>query len=115
MAVKFPRNRATRMPAEDLCEFAAVSISCESSACGPARSMLGQRVLASDAPPLPLGKCAKNRCNCHYIAYRDRRNFLTNRRINVELQEHRAPGMRRRSRRTGPDRRKLRLNQPLDG
>jgi hypothetical protein len=77
--------------------------------------MLGQRILATDAPPLPLGKCSRRSCNCHYIAYRDRRNFLTNRRINVELQGHRAPGMRRSSRRTGPDRRKLRLNQPLDG
>ncbi len=115
MAVKFTRNRAASKLEPDLVEFAAVSICCESGACPTARAMLGQRVLASDAPALPLEKCSKRRCNCHYIGYRDRRNFLTNRRINVELQEHRASGLRRGSRRTGPDRRQLRLNQPLDG
>lgn len=107
---RFSRRKAGPVSTVDPDAYSAVSICCESGACEAATALLGKRILDSEAPDLPLPACTAETCHCHYIAYRDRRNFLTNRRKNVQLEAAARHNPLRRERRKQPDRRKLHLN-----
>ena len=53
--------------------YHAVSIRFGKSACEAAKALAGQRILAKDAPRLPLSKCDAERCGCVFAHYDDRR------------------------------------------
>lgn len=41
--------------------------------CGAVEKIAGQRLLADEAPVLPLPDCDAEECNCRYAQYKDRR------------------------------------------
>lgn len=47
-----------------------------STACEPARTRNGRKYKADDAPVVPLPGCAHGECSCHYVAIRERRNWM---------------------------------------
>ena len=53
--------------------FGAVEIRPRSGACDAARSLVGRRFLAKDAPTLPLQGCAAAKCSCSFSKLTDRR------------------------------------------
>jgi hypothetical protein len=53
--------------------FGAVEIRIRSDACRAARSLEGQRLLAKDAPVLPLSDCTAAHCSCKFAKWSDRR------------------------------------------
>lgn len=53
--------------------FAGVELQCGAAACRSASAMRGQRVLATEAPALPLPDCDAARCECRYRKRSDRR------------------------------------------
>jgi hypothetical protein len=54
--------------------FGAVELVAGSSSCGAAKQLAGERLLAADAPMLPLPECT-TRCRCSYRRYGDRRDI----------------------------------------
>jgi hypothetical protein len=53
--------------------FGAVEIRVRSGACQGARSLEGQRLLAKEAPALPLSDCTAAQCSCKFAKWSDRR------------------------------------------
>ena len=53
--------------------YAGVEIHCGQHACGEAKKLRGTRLLASNAPVLPLIGCDADACNCAYRKWDDRR------------------------------------------
>jgi hypothetical protein len=102
------RQRFTSSSTESAGDYASVSVSCGANACSPAMEIAGQRILESEAPQLPLPKCTAKHCDCRFFHYRDRRNFLGNRRANT-LDGAFPATPRRGNRRKGPSRRRLRV------
>ena len=58
----------------------AVSILASIDCCKAAKTLKGARILAEEAPSLPLPDCTAN-CRCRYIKYTDRRNVEDSRRF----------------------------------
>jgi hypothetical protein len=112
MTVKLPGSGSGLDVEPPLESYDAVAICCETGACPEAKSLRGKRLLSDEAPDLPLDTCSSSNCACQYLPYGDRRNFLTNRRLNVDLASELEDPARRRERRTGPDRRKIKINKP---
>ena len=54
--------------------FHGVSIKPGAHACAAAGTLVDQRFLPEDAPPLPLGTCDQAKCRCAYTHYDDRRD-----------------------------------------
>jgi hypothetical protein len=54
--------------------FHAVSIRIGSNACEQARALHGTRVLAANAPQLPLQSCDVQQCQCRLVHHGDRRD-----------------------------------------
>jgi len=55
-------------------EYHAVAIRIQPYACDAARKLEGKRFLASEAPRLPLPECDRDRCDCRFQHYADRRS-----------------------------------------
>jgi hypothetical protein len=53
--------------------FGAVEIRTRGGACEAARALKGQRMLAGQAPALPLAACSSARCSCSFVKLSDRR------------------------------------------
>ncbi len=80
--------------------FHAVSIEPGLKCCKEARELDGRRFLAAAAPQLPLLKCEKTSCACHYVHHNDRRSNRDRR-----LQPHNPHGHLKSDRRTTGGRR----------
>ncbi len=79
--------------------YHAVAIECSRSrACRSARSLAGQRFLASDAPRVPLAGCDSAACTCRYQHFEDRRTDVR-RAADEHRPEHPYAGAERRNRR----------------
>jgi hypothetical protein len=63
-----------RIGATATTEFHAVAIRIQPYACDAAHKLEGKRFLASDAPRLPLPACNRDRCDCRFQHYADRRS-----------------------------------------
>lgn len=63
-------------------KYPAVMIAAAASACAAAKAQEGRRVLAAEAPRLPLSDCSQpHDCQCRFRKYTDRRDEdLTERR-----------------------------------
>ncbi len=68
-----PDRRALPSAAPDT-SYHAVSIRFEKRACDAAREYEGRRLLAVEAPKLPLPDCDAAECNCRFVHYKDRRS-----------------------------------------
>ena len=68
-----PASRADRRPRQESSEFHAVSIRTGKRSCDAVKKFDGQRILASDAPRLPLPGCDIAHCECKYVHFKDRR------------------------------------------
>lgn len=55
-------------------EYHAVAIKVQPYACAAAHKLEGKRYLATDAPRLPLAACDRERCECRFQHYGDRRS-----------------------------------------
>ena len=64
---------AARVEHEANTEFHAVAIRPAAHACAAARKLEGKRFLATEAPRLPLAGCDRERCECRFQHYKDRR------------------------------------------
>ena len=53
--------------------FAGVEIRCGKNACSDARRLIGEKLLATNAPVLPLSHCSAATCECRYRKIDDRR------------------------------------------
>lgn len=49
---------------------------CEEGACPAVRRHRGERMLAKQAPTLPLANCNEAECSCRYAHYDDRRKIM---------------------------------------
>jgi len=65
------RQRPMGEPARTA-RFASVEIKVSASSCAAARAMVGDSILAADAPTLPLKGCDRQ-CHCAFIKRPDRR------------------------------------------
>ena len=54
-------------------QYHAVSLRFPSDACNAAREMDGVRILATEAPPIPLPECDAQTCKCRFVHFKDRR------------------------------------------
>ena len=54
--------------------FGAVELIAGAGSCSAARKLAGERILAAEAPVLPLDGCTE-RCRCAYERYADRRDI----------------------------------------
>ena len=54
--------------------YHAVSIRFDKWPCRAAKEYEGRRLLADEAPRLPLPDCDAAECNCHFVHYKDRRS-----------------------------------------
>ncbi len=96
-----PNGRGTR--------YASAAIHCNAAACAAAQSLAGRRFLLRETPALPLAGCDAQTCTCRYFTYGDRRSFLGNRRAGFGLRSRLRMPRWRRERRSGRDRRKLKI------
>jgi len=56
-------------------KYPAVMIAASRSACAAAKAQDGRRILATDAPRLPLSDCTQpHDCQCRFSKYADRRD-----------------------------------------
>ena len=53
--------------------FASVEIRCGKNACSDAKGLIGEKLLAANAPILPLTRCSAATCECRYRKIDDRR------------------------------------------
>ncbi len=53
--------------------FAGVEIHCGKNACSHAKGLVGEKLLAANAPILPLTRCSAATCECRYRKIDDRR------------------------------------------
>lgn len=65
-------RRRTSSPQRDT-TYHAVSIRYAPSACDAAKAMTGRRLLANEAPRLPLSGCDGRPCECRFAHHNDRR------------------------------------------
>lgn len=65
--------RPDRRVSQESSEFHAISIRTGRRACDEVKKLDGQRILAKDAPRLPLPGCDIVDCECSYVHYKDRR------------------------------------------
>lgn len=73
----------------NLKKYPAVMITPVASACAAARAQEGRRILATDAPRLPLPDCNQpHDCQCRFRKYTDRRDE------DVEERRHHGVSMR---------------------
>jgi hypothetical protein len=56
--------------------FGSVELRTRSGACRAARALVGQRLLAKDAPVLPLPSCTSVQCSCTFAKLADRRTDI---------------------------------------
>lgn len=91
-------------------QYKSVSIHPGESACPAASKFGNRRILASQAPALPLGSCSAETCTCRYFTYGDRRSCLSNRRVSTEALPKVASLFRHGNRRKGVDRRKVKVD-----
>ena len=66
-------SRPDRRVSQGGSEFHAISIRPGRRACEAQKALDGQRILASEAPRLPLPGCDIVDCECSYVHYNDRR------------------------------------------
>jgi hypothetical protein len=84
--------------------FPGVELRTRGTACRPARSLARKRLLATEAPPVPLEGCTlRTRCNCYYIQHDDRRSGEPRRNADAGISGSFYTGPERRS---GLDRRR---------
>ena len=110
MAVGGKRKIPAPATWEELDRYSSVSVCCTDKACSAARSLVGTRYLVEEAPSLPLPKCNAEHCQCTFVSHRDRRNFLMNRRSNGEQVVPASKGKPQSNRRSGSERRVLKVN-----
>lgn len=67
-----PKSSST--PAAKPKKFGAVELVAGRSSCTAAKELAGERLLATEAPMLPLAGCTTN-CRCSYRRYQDRRDI----------------------------------------
>ena len=67
-----PSSQRQRVGTAD--RFGAVELIAGASSCASAKELAGERILAAEAPVLPLDGC-KARCRCAYQRYTDRRDI----------------------------------------
>lgn len=84
----------------------AVSIRFEQWACRAAKEYAGRRLLAGEAPKLPLPDCDAAECRCHFVHYKDRRSGRDRRSPFGSDAAAAASGRFEQERREGRDRRK---------
>jgi hypothetical protein len=81
-------------------KYPAVTIVAGARRCGAVEALEGVRLLAKDAPPLPIPKCTvPEQCRCRYRKFSDRRDDEQGRRFNYggEKSAWYAGGQRRKS------------------
>jgi hypothetical protein len=66
-------RRPERRQIDSSSEFHAGSIKPQPYACEAARELEGVRILAADAPKLPLPDCNREACECRFQHFNDRR------------------------------------------
>jgi hypothetical protein len=78
--LKLSSSRATRSavpvghePRRPGLPYASVTIRCGKNACSDAKGLRRQKLLAAEAPPLPLPGCSAAACSCRYEKIDDRR------------------------------------------
>lgn len=91
-------SRRTR----EITSFRGVELRTRGAACREAKALRGKRMLAAEAPPLPLKGCHL-RCGCYYIEHEDRRSPEPRRRVDAGVSGAFYTGPERRS---GLDRRR---------
>ena len=65
-------------------KFPAVAIVSKGERCAASKKLDGQRLLAADAPLLPLKNCTMpEQCGCSYLKFADRRKGDEDRRFGV--------------------------------
>ena len=70
-----PRSRPDRrVRLKSTGDYHAVSVKPGSYACRAVNEIVGKRFLATEAPDLPLKGCTANKCECHFVHFRDRRS-----------------------------------------
>jgi len=82
-------------------KFAAVTVAAPSRCCEAARALAGMRILAINAPTLPMPGCTKPaQCRCKFQKYVDRRDDDQGRRFafGQERSAWYSGGQRRKSR-----------------
>ncbi len=84
--------------------FPAVSVVPGKPCCGSAQAASKKRVLAREAPPLPLPTCTMaDQCSCTFVKFKDRRNGdrrtygFDERRLWYKVEERRQKRGRRKS------------------
>jgi hypothetical protein len=69
------RSGDARQKARTTGSFPGVELRTRGAACREAKALARKRLLATEAPPLPLNGCTlRTRCNCHYLQHEDRRS-----------------------------------------
>lgn len=97
------RRRAKSEPAAgEAHSYRSVELRTRGVACREAKARAGKRVLATEAPPLPLKGCTL-RCSCYYKEHADRRDSEPRRLVDVGMSGSFYTGPERRS---GRDRRR---------
>lgn len=104
-----PNGRTVAKPNGRGTRYASAAIHCDATACAAARTITGRRFLLGETPALPLAGCNAQTCTCRYFTYGDRRSFLGNRRAGFGLRATMRTLFWRRERRSGRDRRKLKI------
>ena len=97
-------------PETDSNPFASVAVHCGEDGCAAARAIAGKRHLLDEAPALPLAQCAADVCNCRFFRYGDRRSLLTNRRSHGPTSGRANNSLWQDNRRSGHERRKLKID-----
>lgn len=95
-AKKAPRKTAAN-------DFASVELRCDRTACKTARNLVGQPILAVEAPVLPLVNCNAAVCHCSYHKIDDRRQEIGRRTCDHGIEPLIFDGAEQRAR--SPDRR----------
>ncbi len=70
---KVSAARSDRRVSQESSEYHAVSIRPGRRECDAVKALDGQRILANEAPRLPLPGCDIVDCECSYVHYKDRR------------------------------------------
>lgn len=78
----------TSQPSAKPSNYHGVMIVAGPHACSAVRKISGRRLLAREAPLLPLTSCDSGHCQCMYHHLKDRRQPSERRHINVDIGEH---------------------------
>lgn len=82
------QTRRNNLPEPKPREHHGVMIVAGPHACSAVSQFSGRRLLASEAPLLPLPSCDSEQCQCVYHHLKDRRQSQDRRHINVDIDEH---------------------------